>query len=64
MALFYGSRNLDDAVLKRNGGFANRDAAKEAARPDARKMKSASNLVRPEVARTLVGRNTEKPTRY
>jgi hypothetical protein len=74
MAWFYEIRNSDNAVLKRDGGFANQDAAKEAARADAKKMKSAPKPVRPrvravlaaranEVARILVGQNTEKPTR-
>jgi hypothetical protein len=53
MAWFYEIRNSDSAVLKRNGGFANQDATKEAAR--AKKMKSAPKPVRPEVARILVG---------
>lgn len=54
---------LHHTVPKRDGGFANQDAAKEAARADAKKMKSAPKLARPEVARILVGQNTEKPTR-
>jgi hypothetical protein len=64
VAWFYEIRNSDNAVLKRDGGFANQDSAKEAARADAKKMKSAPNPVRPNVARILVGQNTEKPTRY
>ena len=64
MAWFYEIRNSDNAVLKRDGGFANQDAAKEAARADAKRMKSAPKPVRPDVARILVGQNTEKPTRY
>jgi hypothetical protein len=63
VAWFYEIRNSDNAVLKRNGGFANQDAAKEAARAGARQMKSAPKPIRPDVARILVGQNTEKPTR-
>jgi hypothetical protein len=64
MAFFYEIRNSDNAVLKHDGGFSNQDAAKEAARADAKKMKSAPKPVRPDVARILVGQNTEEPTRY
>ena len=63
MAWFYEIRNSDNAVLRRDGGFANQDGAKEAARADAKKMKSAPKPVRPDVAHILVGQNTEKPTR-
>jgi hypothetical protein len=64
MAWFYEIRNSDNAVLKRDGGFPNQDAAKEAARADAKQMKSAPKPTRLDVARILVGQNTEKPTRY
>jgi len=37
MSYFYEIRNSDNAVVKRDGGFANQDAAKEAARADPRK---------------------------
>jgi hypothetical protein len=63
MAFLYEIRNSDNAVLKRDGGFANQDAAKEAARADAKRMKSAPKPIRPDVARILVGQSTEKPTR-
>ena len=39
MAWFYEIRTLDNAVLKREGGFASRDSAKTAAREDAKVMK-------------------------
>jgi hypothetical protein len=63
MAWFYEIRNSDNAVLKRDGGFANQDAAKKAARDDAKKLKSAPRPARLDVARVLVGQNTEKPIR-
>jgi hypothetical protein len=64
MAWFYEIRNSDDAVLKRDGGFATLDAAKTAGREDARKMKNIRQPDRPDVERILVGQNTEKATRY
>jgi hypothetical protein len=39
MAFFYEIRGADNSVLKRDGGFATQDAAKTAARDDAKKMK-------------------------
>ena len=39
MVFFYEIRSPDNSVLKRNGGFATVDAARIAAREDARKMK-------------------------
>lgn len=64
MAWFYEIRDADDFVLKRDGEFANQDAAKIAARADAKKMKSSPQPSRSGVGRVLVGQNTEKPTRY
>ena len=64
MAYFYEIRSADNTVLKRDGGFASQDAAKMAARDDAKKMKNTSRQAGPDVGRILVGRNTEKPTRY
>ena len=60
---FYEIRSADNAVLKRDGGFANQDAAKEAACADAKKMKSTPNPVEKTVANILAGQNTEKPDR-
>ena len=48
---------------KRDGGFANQDAAKQAARVDAKKMKNSRQMGVPSIGRILVGQNTEKPTR-
>ena len=40
-AWFYEIRNPNNAVLKRDGGFATQDAAKIAGREDAKKMKNS-----------------------
>jgi len=64
MAFFYEIRSSDNAVLKREGGFANQDSAKMAARDDAKKMKNSRHPDRPHIGAILVGQNTEKPTRY
>jgi hypothetical protein len=63
LSFFYEIRSSDNTVLKRTGGFPDREAATEAARADARKMKAIPKSVRPDVARILVGQNTETPTR-
>ncbi len=63
MAYFYEIRYPDNTVLKRNGGFATRDAAKSAGREDAKKMKTMRQPDRPDVGRIMVGQNSEKPTR-
>jgi len=63
MSFFYEIRSADNTVLKRDGGFATRDAAKAAARDDAKKMKNSSRQASPDVGRILVGQNTEKPRR-
>jgi hypothetical protein len=63
MSWFYEIRNSNNAVLKRDGGFATQDAAKIAGRADAKKMKNIHQLHRPDVERILVGQNAEKPTR-
>jgi hypothetical protein len=60
MAWFYEIRSTNNAVLKRDGGFATQDAATTAGRADAKKMKNS----RQPVARIIVGQNMEKPTRY
>ena len=63
MAWFYEIRNSNNAVLKRDGGFASQDAAKMTARDDAKKMKVAIRSERQDVGRILVGQNNEQPTR-
>ena len=64
MAFFYEIRSADNTVLKRDGGFASKDAAKMAARDDAKKMKNMRQPDRPDVGRIMVGQNAEKATRY
>ena len=63
MSFFYEIRSADNTVLKRDGGFASQDAAKMAARDDAKKMKNSRQPDRPDVGRILVGQNAEKATR-
>ena len=63
MAWFYEIRNSNNAVLKRDGGFATQDAAKTAGREDAKKMKNSLQPDRSDVGRILVRQNAEKPTR-
>jgi hypothetical protein len=52
------------AEVKRDGGFASQDAAKMAAREDAKTMKNMRQPDRPDVGRIMVGQNAEKATRY
>jgi hypothetical protein len=70
MAYFYEIRSSTNAVLKRDGGFATQDAAKNAARlparqgrENAKKMKNFRQPDRPDVGTIMVGQNAEKPTR-
>ncbi|MGD0906934.1 MAG: hypothetical protein ABSA96_05105 [Candidatus Acidiferrales bacterium] len=63
MAFFYEIRSSSNAVLKRDGGFATQDAAKVAARENAKKMKNLHQPNRPDVGRIMVGQNVEKATR-
>lgn len=63
MAWFYEIRDSDNAVLKRDGGFADQDAAKIAARADAKKLRSSSQPDKPDISRILVGQNVENPKR-
>jgi hypothetical protein len=56
MAYFYEIRSADNTGLKRDGGFASQDAAKMAARDDAKKMKNMRQLDRPDVGRIMVTR--------
>ena len=64
MAFFYEIRSADNTVLKRDGGFASQDAAKMAAREDAKKMKLSRHLGGVIVGKILVGQNAEQATRY
>jgi hypothetical protein len=63
MAWFYEIRSPNNAVLKRDGGFATQDAAKTAGREDAKKMRNVRQPDRPDVGRIMVGQNAEKATR-
>ena len=63
VAFFYEIRSADNTVLKRDGGFATVDAAKVAAREDAKKIKNSSRPDGPSVGRIMVGQNAEKATR-
>lgn len=63
MSFFYEIRRVDNTLLKRDGGFATLDAAKVAARGDAKKMKYTSKPNRLDVGRILVGQNQEEATR-
>ena len=60
MAFFYEIRSTNDSVLKRTGGFPDREAATVAARDDAKKMKLSRHLGVPVVGKIVVGQNTEK----
>jgi hypothetical protein len=64
MAFFYEIRSSTNDVLKRDGGFATQDAAKNAGREDAKKMKNSRPPDKPDVGRIMVGQNAERPTRY
>jgi len=61
MAYFYEIRSPDNIVLKRDGGFPDREAATEAAREDAKRLRAIPKP--PTVGRILVGQNTASPTR-
>ncbi len=63
MAYFYEIRSADNAVLKRDGGFATQDAAKIAGREVAKKMTNLRQPDGPDVGRIMVGQNKEMPTR-
>lgn len=63
MAWFYEIRNSDNAVLKRDGGFATQDAAKIAGLEDAKRMKAARLPEGPRIGNILVGWNSQKLTR-
>lgn len=57
MSVFYEIRSTADAVLKRTGGFSDREAATEAARADAKRMKAVPKP--PRVGRILVGQSKD-----
>ena len=61
MAFFYEIRSPDNTVLKRDGGFPDREAATVAAREDAKRLKAVPKP--PQVGRILVGQNAEQATR-
>jgi hypothetical protein len=63
MAFFNEIRSADNTVLKRNGSFATQDAAKNAGREDAKRMKNSRQPGRPDVGRIMVGQNKEEATR-
>jgi hypothetical protein len=62
ISFFYEIRTPDNSVLKRNGGFPDREAATNAAREDAKRLKAVPKP--PTVGRIIVGQNTDQPTRY
>ena len=64
MAWFYEIRSSNNAVLKRDGGFATQDAAKTAVHADAKRIKKSLRPGMPDVGTLMVGQNAEKPTRY
>ena len=64
MSYFYEIRSPDNTVLKRDGGHASQDAAKMAAREDARKLKNTGKPNRLDVGRIPAGQNKEQATRY
>jgi hypothetical protein len=59
MAWSYEIRSSDDAVLKRDGGFADPDAAKIAARAEAEKIKMSRRIGGPTVGRIMVGHKAD-----
>jgi hypothetical protein len=63
LAWFYEIRDANNLLLKRNDGFADQDAAKIAARADAKRMRNLGQPDKPNIGRIFVGRNAEQPTR-
>jgi hypothetical protein len=61
LSFFYEIRSTTDTVLKRDSGFPDREAAKEAAREDAKRLRAVPKP--PTLGRILVGHNTAPPTR-
>jgi hypothetical protein len=60
MSYFYEIRSTSDTVLKRDGGFPDREAATVAARQDAKRLRATPKP--PTVGRILVGQNSAPPT--
>jgi hypothetical protein len=63
VAFFYEICSSNNAVLKRDGGFATHDAAKIASRADAKTITNIRQPDRPDVDRIMVGQKLEKATR-
>jgi hypothetical protein len=63
VAWFYEIRSSNNAVPRRDGGFATQDAAKTAGREDAKKMRNMRQPGSPDVGNILVRQNQEKATR-
>jgi hypothetical protein len=61
MSFFYEIRSADNVVLKRDGGYPDREAATVAAREDAKKLKLSKHLGVPMVGKILVGQSVEQP---
>jgi hypothetical protein len=61
LSFFYEIRSTTDTVLKRTGGFHDREAGTEAARADAKRLKAVPKPQ--QVGRILVGQVTDQPTR-
>jgi hypothetical protein len=60
LSYFYEIRSTTESVLKRDGGYPDREAATVAAREDAKRLKAVPKP--PTVGRILVGQNTERAT--
>jgi hypothetical protein len=61
VSYFYEIRSTTDTVLKRTSGYPDREAATEAARADAKRLKAVPKP--PQVGRILVGQSAAPPTR-
>jgi hypothetical protein len=61
VSFFYEIRSTTDTVLKRDGGFPSQEAAKEAARADAKRLKAVPKP--PTLGRILVGQSAAPLTR-
>jgi hypothetical protein len=60
IAFFYEIRSPDNTVLKRDGGFPDRETATEAAREDAKRMRAVPKP--PQAGRILVSQNRKVST--
>ena len=58
LSFFYEIRSTTGTVLKRDGGFSDREAATEAARADAKRLKAVPKP--PQVGRILVGQSATR----